>query len=114
MIDAYSFGRMTVNGKEYRKDLIIFPDGKILSPWWRKSGHKLTLDDLDVVLKKDITTLVIGTGKPGMMKPDTSLIADLQQKGIKATVMSSSKAMDEFNNLSSRSDNVAACFHLTC
>jgi hypothetical protein len=37
MIDAYSFGKMTINGKEFRKDLIILPDGSVLSPWIRRS-----------------------------------------------------------------------------
>lgn len=114
MIDSYSFGRMTINGKEYRKDLIILPDGTIISPWWRKSGHKLMLEDLDAVVDSGAKTLVIGTGKPGFMKPDASLLTDLQERGIKTIVMPSSKAVEKFNSLSDEFDNVAACFHLTC
>jgi hypothetical protein len=31
-IDSYSFGVMKVDGKEYRQDLIVFPD-KVRSNW---------------------------------------------------------------------------------
>ena len=29
---------MEINGKPYRKDLILLPDGTILHPWWRNPG----------------------------------------------------------------------------
>ncbi len=114
MIDPYSFGKMTVNGKEFRKDLIILPDGSVLSPWIRKSGHRLMLEDLRPVLDSDAEILVIGTGKPGLMKPHGTLVEDLQKKGITAMVMSSKKAAEKFNTLAGDSNDVAACFHLTC
>jgi hypothetical protein len=106
---------MTVNGKEFRKDLIIFPDGSVLSPWIRKSGHRLTMEDLRPVLESDAEILVIGTGKPGLMRPHATLIKDLRKKGITAMVMSSRRAVEKFNTLAGDSNNdVAACFHLTC
>jgi hypothetical protein len=114
MIDSYSFGKMTVNGKEYRKDLIILPDGTVLSPWMRKSGHRLALGDLEAVLDSHAKTLLIGTGKPGLMRPHATLVADLQEKGITAMVMSSKQAAEKYNALAGGSDDVAACFHLTC
>jgi len=114
MIDSYTFGKMTINGKEYRKDLIILPNGTVLSPWIRKSGHRLGLGDLDPVLDSPAKTLVIGTGKPGLMRPHVTLVADLQEKGINAMVMSSKRAAEKFNTLAGGSDDVAACFHLTC
>jgi hypothetical protein len=114
MIDSYSFGKMTVNGKEFRKDLMILPDGTVSSPWIRKSGHRLVLEDLKPVLESSAKTLVIGTGKPGLMRPHASLIGDLKEKGITAMVMTSKRAAEKYNALSETSDGVAACFHLTC
>ena len=46
MIESYSFGRMVIDGIRYTKEVIIFPDSRILSPWWRNQGHVLTADDL--------------------------------------------------------------------
>jgi hypothetical protein len=114
MIDAYSFGKMTINGKEFRKDLIILPDGSVLSPWIRRSGHRLTMEDLRPVLDRDAEILVIGTGKPGLMRPHATLVQDLQEKGITAMVMSSKKAAEKYNALADDAKEVAACFHLTC
>jgi hypothetical protein len=114
MIDSYAFGKMTVNGKTFRRDLIILPDGTVLSPWQRKSGHRLALCDLEAVLDSQAKTLVIGTGKPGLMKPHATLVSDLKEKGITAMVMSSKLAAEKFNSLAGSSDEVAACFHLTC
>ena len=33
MIDANSFGKMTINGKPFQRDLTFLPDGTVLSPW---------------------------------------------------------------------------------
>ena len=60
-IEKYSFGSITINGKEYTKDVIIFPD-KVLSPWWREEGHSLSLKDLKDVIESAPNLLIIGTG----------------------------------------------------
>jgi hypothetical protein len=86
----------------------------VLSPWIRKSGHRLTLEDLKPVLETDAEILVIGTGKPGLMRPHATLVQDLQEKGITAMVMSSKKAAEKYNALAGTAKGVAACFHLTC
>ena len=114
MIESYSFGKMTINGQEYRKDLIILPDGMVLSPWWRKAGHRLELSDLQAVFDSGAKILVIGTGKPGLMRPHSTLTSDLQERGVEAMVMSSKRAAQKFNELITTSNDVAACFHLTC
>lgn len=46
MIESYTFGRMTVNGKHYSADLIIYPNGRLQDSWWRKEGHRLQLADI--------------------------------------------------------------------
>ncbi|MCF8125132.1 MAG: MTH938/NDUFAF3 family protein [Desulfotignum sp.] len=114
MIDSYAFGKMTINGKTFRRDLIILPDGTVLSPWLRKSGHRLEICDLEAVLDSPAKILVIGTGKPGLMKPHATLFADLREKGVTAMVMPSKRAAEKFNSLAGTSNDVAACFHLTC
>jgi len=40
MIEKYSFGRMTIDGKEYTKDLMIL-SGRVRADWWRKKGHPI-------------------------------------------------------------------------
>ena len=66
-IDSYSFGSMTVDGKEYTADLMIFPD-RVRPDWWRQEGHLLRLGDLAEVLKYAPEVLVIGKGAAGIMQ----------------------------------------------
>ena len=92
MITSYTFGRIAVDGREFDNDLIILPDGKIHHPWWRKSGHRLTLADLDPALAAPPRTLVVGTGAYGRMAPDSTVIRDLEKRGITVKLMDTAKA----------------------
>jgi hypothetical protein len=101
-IDTYEFGSMTVDGKIYNADLIIFPD-KIKSNWWRKEGHSLALEDL-----------VVGRGFSGCMKipPDTKKV--LQYRNIQIIDNDTGQAYRIFNEQISRGKKVVGAFHLTC
>ena len=114
MIDSYSFGSMTIGGREFRKDLIILPDGTIIHPWWRESGHRLVFQDIEPVIEASPDELVVGTGDPGMMEPDPDLVAGLEAKGIRVQVLPTAGAVQEFNSLTGSDRRIAACFHLTC
>jgi hypothetical protein len=65
-IDAYSFGVMKVAGREYKSDLIVFPE-KVVSNWRRIEGHSLVIEDLDEVMEFKPDVLIVGTGAEGMM-----------------------------------------------
>ena len=113
-IDSYSFGCMVIDGQPYDKDLIILPDSMIVCPWWRKTGHTLSITDLQDVIAASPQILIVGTGKPGFMKPEKTLKTDLAAKGIDTRIMSTGRAVKEFNALRKENKSVAACFHLTC
>ena len=115
MIDAYSFGNITVGGKEFTKDVIIGREG-VLSPWWRKEGHNLKPDDLGDVIAASPEVLVIGTGSFGAMKVPDDTLSYLKDKGIEPMVMRTAEAVDEFNRLLGElgPDRVMAALHLTC
>ena len=114
MIDSYSFGSIEINSEHYTKDLIILPDSTILHPWWRNKGHKLSLTDIQDIINSSPDILVVGTGTPGLMKPDRNLLNDLKTIGIETRIMSTKKAVREYNALRKKGKNVAGCFHLTC
>ena len=77
VIDSYSFGCMVIDGKQYTKDLMILPDGSIFHPWWRKTGHTLAMPDLQGAIATTPDILVVGTGNPGLMKPEGDLSLQL-------------------------------------
>lgn len=56
-VDGYSFGEISIDGKPYTKDVIIWPD-HVKCPWWRAEGHNLTADDLSEILGKMIKGVV--------------------------------------------------------
>lgn len=111
-IDAYSFGSMVVDGKEYTSDLIVYP-GKIDGSWWRQKGHLLQMDDLQEILAVKPNVLIIGTGNMGVMKVPDNLREELTAMDITLYVEKTKKAVEIFNNLPDKKDVIAA-FHLTC
>ena len=105
---------MEIGGRVYRKDLIILPDGSIHHPWWRTSGHVLTVADIGLVLAASPKRLIVGTGKPGLMRPDANFATILEGRGIQLTVLPTADAVEQFNQLDREAEACAACFHLTC
>jgi len=113
MIKSYRFGKMVIDQDSYTKDVIIFPDGKILSPWWRKQGHVLATEDLHELLAAEPEVIVCGTGAMGVMRPAQELRQNLEDQGIEFIVQKSAKAVETYNSLKDKK-RVAGCFHLTC
>jgi len=50
-ISLYDFGKITVDGAAFTRDVIIGPGG-VDSPWWRQEGHNLVPQDLDAVWRQ--------------------------------------------------------------
>ncbi len=113
MIEHYDFGEIVVNGKRYLRDLIITPN-RIIANWWRKEGHKLSLEDLEDVLHEEADAIVIGTGYYGLMEVDDEVKEYFERKGIKVIVKPSCEAVIEYNNLVFKGMKVIGAFHLTC
>lgn len=112
MIDSYSFGRMKIKGKTYTADLIICPD-RIIPNWWRKSGHQLSLEDIEEILEVQPETIVVGTGAMGVLKIQEEVVLFLKNQGINLIVENTKKAVQVYNELAQKGKVVGA-FHLTC
>ena len=112
MIEAYHFGCILIDGEEYTSDVIIYPD-KIDSTWWRRDGHKLCVEDLKDVLREKPDVLVVGMGKPGLMKvlPETETY--LKSEGIQLIAKPTEDACKIYNKFS-KGKKVIAALHLTC
>lgn len=113
VIESYSFGRMVIAGSTYTQDIIIFPDGSILSPWWRRQGHVLVKDDLVDLLAAKPQVIVCGTGAMGVMRPAAGLLEYLEANGIEFIAHRSSAAAETYNRMSGKR-KMGSCFHLTC
>lgn len=113
MIDAYAYGSMTIDGKVYKKDLIIFP-GRIESDWWRKKGHILSMDDLAEVIEARPELLIVGTGDSGVMRVPLAVEQGLKNENIELIAEDTHKAARLFNEQARMGRSVAGAFHLTC
>lgn len=112
MSDPYRFGCITIGGKDYYADVLIFPD-RVNDRWWRKEGHRLCLEDLQDVLVERPDTLVVGTGYFGRMAIDQEVSEALEKQGVTFIAHPTGKAWEEFNRLKG-SQKVVAALHLTC
>lgn len=113
IIESYGFGRMVIAGSLYTGDVIIFPDGKIESPWWRRQGHAVASGDLSGLIAARPQLIICGTGAMGAMKPTVDLKAYLADHDIEFIAARSAKAVETFNQIAGRK-KVGGCFHLTC
>jgi hypothetical protein len=113
MIDACSFGSMVIDGKRYRSDLIIYPDGRVADAWRRKEGHRLYPQDISSLIKSNPQIIVAGTGISGQVHLDKTLKAYLAGEGIELLAEATQSAVQHYNALI-KTRRVGACFHLTC
>ena len=113
-ITDHQFGRMTIAGKVYTSDLLIVPSGKILDNWYRKKGHFLVYNDIDMLIKTEPDLIIIGTGVSGRMQVDPSLLSKLEHLHIDSHIHANSQAINVYNQHITTNRKIGAGFHLTC
>jgi hypothetical protein len=111
VIEGYEFGRVTIDGREETRDLIVLPH-RVVHGWWRKDGHGLVLEDLDEVLGELPERLLVGTGAYGRMRPDPGTLETLRARGVEVEVLPTAAAVSRYAELDPR--RTAAALHLTC
>ena len=114
MIESTAFGVMTIDGRTYTSDLIIFPDGRVQDGWWRKRGHVLGVDDILVLVDTAPKVIVAGTGTSGRMRLESGLIHFLKEKDILMIAEPNPEAIETYNLKIASGLETGACFHLTC
>ena len=111
-IDSYDFGRIIVDGKAYTNDVIIFPN-RAKDNWWRKEGHALHIEDIELVVAEKQEVLIVGTGNYGLLKVLQETKEYIESKGIELIVEQTEKACEMYKEISKNKKAVAA-LHLTC
>lgn len=111
MIDSYKFGSITIDGKNYRHDVIVYKDK--VEEWWREFGHNVSEKDLEKI-PKGIDIFVMGDGFSSRCAFPENTKKFLENKGIEVIVQKTGEAYKTYNKLVKEGKNVAAGFHLTC
>lgn len=110
-IKGYGFGRVTIDGREETRDVIVLPE-RTVRGWWRKEGHGLVLEDLDEVIDELPERLLVGAGAYGRMRPDPGALETLRARGIEVEVLPTADAVQRYTQLDPR--KTSAALHLTC
>lgn len=114
MIESSAFGAMTIDGRIYNSDLLIFPDGRVEEGWWRQRGHVLSVKDMITLADAVPQMIVAGTGTSGRMRPEAGVIDFLRERGIEFIAEPTPRALKIYNDKVLEGAKVGACFHLTC
>ena len=112
-IEDYEFGRIRIDGKEYRNDVIVFPD-HVSPEWWRKDGHSLAMEDLEEVVQYDPDLLIVGRGAYGIMQIPEETREALFKRNIQLIDEVTATAIQIFNNRNEKGEKAVGAFHLTC
>ena len=113
MITEFSFGRIVVEGQTCNSDIKIV-QGRLITDWWRRSGHSVEIEDVQDILASDSKVLVIGQGQPGYMRVSKSLRRHLEENNIQLIEEPTSEAARTFNRFYSEGKKVAGGFHVSC
>ena len=114
MIQSTAFGVMTIDGRAYTSDLIIFPDASVKDGWWRQRGHVLSVDDVLTLVDAAPELIVAGTGTNGRMRPGADVLPFLRERAIEFIAEPNPRAVKIYNDKVAEGLTVGACFHLTC
>jgi len=110
-IDGYRFGQVTIDGRKYTSDVIVFSD-KIVS-WWRQAGHVVAVADIKEIAAARPEVLIIGTGAYGAVRVLPEVENLLSSEGIKLIALPTREACEKYNRLRDK-HRVVAALHLTC
>jgi len=110
-IGDYRFGRVTVEGRELTRDVIVLP-GRVVENWRRRNGHELVWDDLTDVVDELPPRLVVGMGADLRMRPHQDVLDRLLDRGVDVECLPTPNAVVRFAGLDPSA--TAAALHLTC
>ena len=111
-VDEVSLGAITVDGKKYDRDVIIYPDS-VDNSWWRREGHSLFPADLRQVAAAQPDVIVVGCGQTGVLKVPQETRDWVTAQGIEFIDLPTKDACEEYNRLKDVR-RVVGCMHLTC
>ena len=115
-IDELIFGSIVVEGKKYRRDILIFADGTVKK---RKGGflmfgsHEIKRRELEELSQGQPETVIVGTGTNGAARITPEAESWAKGKKLSLLVQPSYDAVAKVNELAEQ-QKVAALIHITC
>ncbi len=116
-IEKFSFGSIVIEGKKYRRDVLIFADGTVKR---RRGGflmfgsHKIKKTEIEELIQGQPETIIIGTGTDSVANIAPDVESWAQGENLNLLVQPSYDAVARLNDLSGQEKKVAALIHITC
>ena len=116
-IENFSFGSIVIEGKKYRRDVLILADGTTKK---RKGGflmfgsHKIKKDEIEELMQGQPETIIIGTGTDSVADIAPNVESWAEGKNLNLLVQPSYNAVAKLNELTEQKKQVAALIHITC
>ncbi len=111
-IESFSFGKITIGGRAYTNDVIVYPD-HVHENWVREEEHRPQISEFADIINTEPDILIIGTGYAGVLSVPDQIRNFLTSKGIEVRVEKTTKAVELFNSLR-ETEKVVAALHITC
>jgi hypothetical protein len=116
-IDELIFGSIVVEGKKYRRDILLFADGTVKK---RKGGflmfgsHKIKKQELEELSQGQPEIIIVGTGTNGAAHIAPEAESWAKGRNLSLLVQPSYDAVTRLNELVEQKKKVAALMHITC
>jgi hypothetical protein len=116
-IDGLTFGSIVVDGKKYRRDILLFADGTVKK---RKGGflmfgsHKIKKQEMEELSQGQPEIIIVGTGTDGAAHIAPEVESWAKEKNLSLLVQPSYDVVASINELVEQKKRVAALIHITC
>jgi hypothetical protein len=114
-IDKFKFGSITIDGKKYNRDVLIYPDGHVekrKGGRWMFGSHDIRKEEIEQICRDRPDLVIVGTGTDGRANLSFDGEGWSKDKGIELSVSPSGEAVEKVNEIRDR--KVAALIHITC
>jgi len=119
MIEKYSLGLITIDGKDYGQDVEVRWTGEVL-PWLKEHSHLIDLEDIKRALEERPEVIVVGNGELGTVQVTEEVKRAINVRGIELIIDFTEEATKTFNIIKEESKEeegvqkkVIGLFHLT-
>jgi hypothetical protein len=112
-INDYQFGSITIDGKNYSRDVEARSDGEILS-WQRKESHVIDAKDVKRAVGQKPDLIIVGNGYSGVAQITENAEKEIESNGIQLIINKTSDAVQVFNTEIETKKKIIGLFHLTC
>jgi hypothetical protein len=117
-IENFIFGCITINGRDYKDDVSISPEGVVLKRRSRLSPNRHAVSKKEVMDLYDSLTeaIVIGSGKiGGHVEVDANVERMCRERKIKLSITNTRRAVKVYNDFANNKGlRTLAILHITC